>query len=106
MQLHSIYNNFILGCAVILILVVIISIRWKISTHMAGIGGVFGMVLGISITLTLDLQFMLMVIAALAGIIGHARLKLNAHDPAEIYTGFIAGATTMTCVYLVPVYFF
>jgi hypothetical protein len=106
MHLHSIYISYMLGASTILVLIVLINIRWKISTHMAGIGGVFGMVLGISVALSYDLQFMLIVVIALAGIVGLARLKLDAHKPIEIYTGFLLGAVVMTCIYLIPLYFF
>ncbi len=106
MQLHSIYTNYILGASVILVVVVLITLQWKISTHMAGIGGVFGMILGVSVLLSLDLQLHLMAITVLAGIIGYARLRLEAHKPSEIYLGFALGAVVMTGIYLIPVYFF
>ena len=102
MQLHGIYINSILGTSIILVVVILISIRWKISTHMAAMGGVFGMIVSISFSLSIELMFPLAVITVLAGIIGYARLQLNSHKPVEIYTGFIVGAIVMISVYLLP----
>ncbi len=105
MQLHGIYINYILGASIILVIIILISFGWKISTHMAGIGGVFGMIISVSFSLSLDLMFPLMIITALAGIIGYARLKLSAHKPAEVYIGFWVGAFVMICVYMMPAFF-
>ena len=106
MQLHSIYTSYILGAAIILVVVVFINLWWKISTHMAGIGGVFGMIIGISLTLSLELLLILMVTTILAGLIGYSRLKLNAHKPSEIYTGFLVGAMIMAGMYIVPLFLY
>ena len=83
----------------IIIIVVIINLWWKISTHMIGIGGVFGLITALAINLSLNLFFQIIVIALVAGIIGYARLKLNSHKPLEIYAGFLAGAFVMLCVF-------
>jgi hypothetical protein len=104
MQLHSIYISYILGAAFILVVVVLISLRWKVSTHMAGIGGVFGMTISVSFILSVNLMFAIMVIAVVAGIIGFARLRLNTHNPAEVYAGFIVGTIVMMGVYFIPLF--
>lgn len=102
MQLHYVYRHYMLGASVILLLVILISLRWKISTHMTGIGGVFGMVTGLSITFSMDLLLVSMIVFLLAGLIGYARLQQNAHKPLEIYIGFIVGTLVMLGMYVVP----
>ena len=99
MELPVMYTNYMLGATVLLIIVAAVNFWWKISTHMIGIGGVFGLITGMAISLDLDLMFMVMVAAILAGIVGYARLKLESHKPAEIYVGFLTGAIVMTGIF-------
>ena len=99
LQLPNIYTFYMMGATLLIIIVVIINLWWKISTHMIGIGGVFGLITALAINLSLNLFFQIIVIALVAGIIGYARLKLNSHKPLEIYAGFLAGAFVMLCVF-------
>ena len=100
LELPEMYVFFALGSAIILFVVAIVNLWWKISTHMIGVGGVFGLIAGISLRMSMDMTFPLMAAILLAGIIGYARLKLNAHKPVQVYTGFLAGVGIMICVFL------
>lgn len=90
-EFPSIFKILILGAAVSILLTIFISLKWKISAHTIGIGGIAGAALGISYRLQLDLHFILMLVILFSGIVGYARLKLNAHTPAQVYSGFILG---------------
>lgn len=65
---------------------------WKMSAHMTGIGGVLGVlgILGIYFP-SLDLAYLLVATLLLGGLIASARLYLDAHRPAEVYAGLLAG---------------
>ncbi len=99
LQLPDIYILYMMGASFLLIIIVIINIWWKISTHMVGIGGVTGLAIGIAIKMGIDLMFPIIIITFIAGIIGFARLKLNSHKPSEIYAGFIVGVIVMTGIF-------
>ncbi|MFA5780746.1 MAG: hypothetical protein WC868_00560 [Bacteroidales bacterium] len=99
LQLPDIYTFYMMGATFLVIVVIIINIWWKISIHMVGIGGVFGIVAGLSLNMSLDLMFPIMVIILIAGLVGYARLKLNSHKPSEIYTGFFVGAIIMLGIF-------
>jgi hypothetical protein len=90
-QFPSIFKILILGATISILLTLIINFKWKISAHTIGIGGIAGAALGIIYRLQLDLHFILMVIIFCSGIVAYARLKLNAHTPAQVYTGFTLG---------------
>jgi len=96
MQLPEMYTLYMMGATFLLVAVIIINIRWKISIHMVGIGGVFGLVTGLALNLSLDLMFLVMIVIMASGLVGYARLKLYSHRPAEIYTGFLVGALIMS----------
>lgn len=91
----TIIQNFILGTFFSILLAFLINLRWKISTHMIGIGGIVGLVLSLSIKLFVDLQSIIMILLLFSGILGSARLYLNEHKPTQIYCGFLVGLITI-----------
>jgi membrane-associated phospholipid phosphatase len=90
-QFPSIFKILILAAAISVVLTLLINFKWKISAHTIGVGGTAGGILGISYRLQLDMHVVFLLIVLLAGIIGYARLKLNAHTPSQVYTGFLLG---------------
>jgi hypothetical protein len=84
----------ILGAGLSILFTFFINFKWKISAHAVGVGGIIGAVMGISLRLMIDMRFVLMLVVLLAGFIGYARLRLNTHSPAQIYTGFLLGSVT------------
>ena len=81
----------ILGTTIAAIITLLINLRWKISAHMVGIGGVLGAVIGISERFMQNLNGTIIVLFLVAGIIGYARLKLDAHTSSQVYAGFATG---------------
>lgn len=81
----------VLGTALASIITLLINLKWKISAHMVGIGGVLGAVLGISERFMQNLNGTVIILVLIAGIIGYARLKLDAHTPSQVYAGLTVG---------------
>lgn len=90
-QFPSVFMILILGAAISVMLSFIINFWWKISAHTIGIGGISGAALGIIYRLQIDLHLMFMFLLLISGIVAYARLKLNAHTPSQVYTGFVLG---------------
>ncbi len=84
-------NILNLGAAISILLTLIINFKWKISAHLIGIGGLTGATLGMIERLQIDLHFIFMTLLFCSGIIGFARLKLKAHTPMQVYSGFALG---------------
>ncbi len=82
---------FLLGAIVGILLSLLINIKWKISLHMIGIGGLCGGILSIFILQQGENPLILAGLFFLSGLLGTARLYLNAHTPAQIFFGFLAG---------------
>lgn len=80
-----------LGAACSVAVAFIINFFWKISIHAIGIGGIIGMLTGISQKINAEVLSFLFLSIFTAGIIGFARLKLNAHSPVQVYAGYIVG---------------
>lgn len=87
----KIFSMLLLGAAASVVLAILINLKWKVSIHMIGIGGITGMFFGLSTFLLIDLRFPILVSLLVAGIIGTARLCMGAHKPAQLYAGFFVG---------------
>ena len=90
---------FMVGATMLVLLSLIINYITKISLHMLAWGGMFGAFLGFSIGFHFNLMVILFVILLVIGIVGTARLKLDAHTPAQVYSGFLVGASAMTVIF-------
>jgi len=86
-----ILSLFLNGSSMVILAVAIINWKWKISIHMAGIGGVTGMVLAISMRWMLNEQAIIAILFLVAGLTGYARLKDDDHTPAQVYAGYLTG---------------
>lgn len=84
-------HSFIAGATIAIIVGLIITLSWKISLHMIGIGGVVGMIVLVSKLGENILLYPLILTILLAGIIGFGRLFLKAHNIHQVIAGFFLG---------------
>jgi len=69
----------------------IINLKWKVSAHMTGIGGLLGALISTSILLEVDLISYVILSIFVSGLIASSRLILNAHTPLQLIAGFFLG---------------
>lgn len=100
-QIDEIYQRVFLGSAFLVLIALVFSFIWKISIHMIGVGGMLGTFIGISQVIHTDLAMIVMIITIICGLTGFARLKLNAHNPMQVYAGFITGVGVMLWIFLI-----
>ena len=81
------------GSALTVLVIALINLKWKISAHMAGIGGLIGLVYQIHVQdlSAFDLFWVLCLIIILAGVLGSARLALNRHNTLQVMAGVVVG---------------
>lgn len=84
-------NGFILACCISLLLNAFILLRWKISSHLIGLGGLVGLLIALNIRLNADIILTLIMVLLVSGVVAASRLKLAAHSPSEVYGGFFLG---------------
>ena len=100
-RISSLIYLLFLGATLALLLTILINLRWKISAHMVGIGGVIGALMGISVRLGLDYRMLLLTLIFISGITGTARMLMKAHSPAQIYSGFLVGVFSQLILFLI-----
>ena len=94
-------RGFILACCIVIFLSALISLTWKISIYMTGIGALLGMMIALSLSYNADLFNYIITIAVFAGMLGSARLILKTHTQPQVYAGVGLGSI---CLF-VPLYF-
>ncbi len=95
-----IFSYYMLGSTFLTILALIISFYRKISLHMIGIGGMLGLLMGLSLNLGLDMTWFIISAIILGGFLGFARIQSNSHKPSDIYSGFLVGAGVMFLLFI------
>jgi hypothetical protein len=95
-----IFSYYMLGSTFLTILALIISFYRKISLHMIGIGGMLGLLMGLSMNLGLNMTWFVIAAIILGGFLGFARIQSNSHKPSDIYAGFLVGASVMFLLFI------
>lgn len=91
---------FMCGAALATFLSLVINVWWKISAHMAAMGGMLGLMLRILAERQAmgDVIVLTLVIVLFIGLVGSARVWLGRHTVAQVYAGTLNG---VLCVYLI-----
>ena len=100
-QTPTIFNAFLLGVIVSLVVAFVINLLDKISLHATGMGGLVAVCLillmlfeggGIALgNWTIGTPLLLLLAVVLAGAVGSARLALGEHDRQQLYVGYGLG---------------
>lgn len=93
---YGFLHNFMLGSLSSVLVALFINLRWKISLHMIGLGGLTAFLFIVSFTNEINLFPFLILSILASGITGTSRLYLDSHTPAQIYAGFFAGFIAMS----------
>ncbi len=101
LNISRMYPLFLLGSGITIIATILINLKEKISLHMVGIGGMLGAFIGISLRFNVDMIYIITMIVLVSGLVGFARLALNAHTQSEVYKGFFTGLLIMISVFLI-----
>jgi hypothetical protein len=100
LPLHRIIQGYVLAVTATMVLLTLISIRVKISIHMAGPGGLAGLIIALIIYFGTQLEGFLLIVLLVGGILGTAKLLEGVHRPVEVYGGFVVGFVSVLTVLL------
>ena len=91
-------TGIILSALVVMIICVIVNLKWKLSEHMAGMGGIIGGLVSFSALFSYNPVVWLCLFILIAGILGSARIVLGHHTLGEVLSGFVVG---LVCSFLI-----
>ena len=96
-------TGIILASLVVSVICIIVNIKWKLSEHMAGMGGIIAGLISFSALFGYNPVAWLCLFILIAGILGSARIVLGHHSLGEVLFGFIIG---FLCAFVIlhPVY--
>ncbi len=84
-------KSFIFAASFLSLLVTVINFWWKISLHSVGAGALLAVVLILSFKMYAPLVYYLISVVIAGGLILSSRLKLNYHNPRQVWLGFLTG---------------
>jgi hypothetical protein len=88
---HEATYAMFFGAMMALLATMLITLRWKISAHMVGIGGLLGALGSLMLLHGAIGPFVLATAILASGLLGTARLLDSDHQPAQIYAGAVMG---------------
>jgi len=83
--------KFIMASLISIVVSMLVTLKWKISLHTMGLGGLTGLILYLSIAYSLHLHSFIIVVILISGITATSRMIAGDHTPAQVYTGFVGG---------------
>ncbi|MDR4987535.1 MAG: hypothetical protein RG741_01695 [Bacteroidales bacterium] len=99
LALPSLIYFFIISATLLVILTLMVSFFWKISIHMVSLGGLTGFLIITSLLLQTDISWLIVTAILVSGITASSRLILRAHNPAQVYAGYLLGLLAMLLLF-------
>jgi hypothetical protein len=93
LPVSQLYGRFLFASCISVLMVLFVSNFWKISAHLTGLGGLTGLVLGLSRKLGTDMMLFLIILLMLSGLSAYARMRTNEHSSDQVYAGYFTGLT-------------
>jgi len=84
-----------MGSAVSILIIVFINLKWKISAHTAGLGGLCGAVFGVCYRMAINPVWLLITVLVISAFVSLSRIELKVHTPGQVFSGFLVGFATV-----------
>lgn len=91
LRAFPVFKVFLIASVIVIIVLLLISFSWKISIHMAAIGGLTGTFFALSFRYGMNPVWILVCLVLASGVLGTARLTLNKHNIWQILWGYLTG---------------
>lgn len=85
------FKALVVACFFLILFTLIINLKWKISAHAIGSGGFVGALLFYSLFYHQDIIVWIAIAFLIGGLSCSARLLLQKHSNAQIYSGYLLG---------------
>lgn len=82
---------YAIGCVVAIIAMTFINLKWKISAHLTGIGGLAGGIFGVCYQMSINPVWLFVAVIIVSGLVAVSRLYLKAHTLGQVIAGYLLG---------------
>jgi len=91
-----------IGTAISILLITFINLKWKISAHLSGIGGLVGGIFGICYRMAYNPIWLFVLVLFVSALVAMSRIALKAHTPGQTLAGFSLGfiSVFLPCFFL------
>jgi hypothetical protein len=97
-------SAYILGAFFIVFIISFVTVKWKISAHAAGLGGLIGMMMALANLYFAHTTFFFLQALIIAGVVASSRLILEEHNLKQVAAGFFMGVGVMLgIIYSYPI---
>lgn len=79
------------GAALSVFIVIFINLKWKISAHVSGMGGLTAAVFAVSYRMAINPLWVFAAVLMVTALVALSRIELKAHTPAQALVGFFVG---------------
>jgi hypothetical protein len=90
-QFLPVFKLFMIACVLLIIALLLVSFKWKISIHLAAIGAVTATFFALSFRWGVNPMSAIVVLVLVSGLTGTARLVLNKNNMLQLAAGYILG---------------
>ncbi|MDD4489155.1 MAG: hypothetical protein PHD30_01480 [Paludibacter sp.] len=80
-----------IGSVLSIIIITLINMKWKISAHLSGIGGLTGGVFAYCYVMAINPVWLMILMLVISALTALSRIELKAHTPAQTLAGFTVG---------------
>ena len=80
-----------MGSAASVFIILFINLKWKISAHAAGMGGLTGSIFGVCYRTAINPVWLFVLILTISALVALSRIELKAHTPGQVLAGFVIG---------------
>lgn len=84
-------SGIILAALIAMTICFLLNLKWKISEHMTGIGGIIGGLIAFSFLFHYNPVWWLCLFILIAGAVGTSRIVLKQHTSGQVLGGFVVG---------------
>ncbi len=100
-QVPFLIKSFFFATSILSVVVTFINFWWKISVHAVGAGALAAVVFVLSIKMYTPLTWYLAAVIIAGGLILSSRLRLNFHNPSQVWLGYLTGLVRTGTVYCI-----
>lgn len=97
-RIFPVFKLFFIASVLVIVVLLLVSFKWKISMHMAAIGGLTATIFALSFRSGMNPLSAILSVVLVSGLVGTARLVLKKHNISQLAAGYLVGFSILYLV--------